>query len=164
VTDLTDLGALFSFSVSPLEIFVRGTATYWFLFVLFRFVLRRDVGALALTDVLLLVLIADASQNAMAGSYESVLDGFVLVATIAGWSYLLDWLCYHCEPVRKLLEPRPLELIRDGQLLRAHMRRELVTTEELLAALRAQGLEQPSQVQRATMESDGTISVIAKKS
>ena len=65
------LSELFGLSVSPLELVVRGTAMYWFLFVLFRVVLRRDTGSLAIADVLLLVIIADAAQNAMSGSYQS---------------------------------------------------------------------------------------------
>ena len=55
-----DLASLFSFHVSPLELVVRGSLIYWFLFLLFRFVLRRDVGSVGIADVLLVVLIADA--------------------------------------------------------------------------------------------------------
>jgi hypothetical protein len=80
---MDELLALFRLGMSPLELFVRGTAVYWFLFLLFRFVLRRDAGAIGIADILLLVLIADASQNAMAGGYETVADGFLLVATAA---------------------------------------------------------------------------------
>ena len=80
---MIDLAALFRITVDPLEIVVRGTVMYWFLFALFRFVLRRDVGSIGIADVLLVVLIADASQNAMAGGYASITDGCLLVATIA---------------------------------------------------------------------------------
>src|SRR5262245_57214945 len=73
---------------SPLEMVVRGSAMYWFLFLLFRVVIRRRVGAVGIGDVLLLVIIADAAQNAMAGEYRSVSDGIVLVSTIVGWNLL----------------------------------------------------------------------------
>ena len=92
----------------------RGTAMYWFLFVLFRVVLRRDTGSLAIADVLLLVIIADAAQNAMSGSYQSVTDGFILVGTIAGWNLLVDWLSFRFERFRKVFEPQPLQLVRDA--------------------------------------------------
>ena len=91
------LTGLFAVHVSVLELVVRGTVLYWFLFLLFRFVLRRDVGQLGVADVLLLVLIADASQNAMAGGYETITEGLILVSTIAGWNWLLDWLAYHSQ-------------------------------------------------------------------
>ena len=88
--DIASLRELFAFSLSPLEIVLRGSAVYWFLFLLLRFVLRRDGGSLGIADILLLVLIADASQNAMAGEYKSIADGFLLVATIAGWNWAVD--------------------------------------------------------------------------
>jgi len=61
------LAGLFAFDVSPLELVLRGTLVYWLLFLIFRFIMRRDVGAVGIADILLLVIIADASQNAMAG-------------------------------------------------------------------------------------------------
>jgi uncharacterized membrane protein YcaP (DUF421 family) len=151
---------LFGFDVSPWEMIVRGTVMYWFLFALFRFVLRRDVGSLAIADVLLVVLIADAAQNAMSGTYNSVSSGIVLVATIAGWNYLLDWASYHSDRVRRFVEPPPLRLIRDGRLLRGNLRREMITIDELRAKLRQQGIDQLSEVKSAYMESDGEISAV----
>jgi uncharacterized membrane protein YcaP (DUF421 family) len=160
---LTDLAALFRITVDPLEIVVRGTVMYWFLFALFRFVLRRDVGSIGIADVLLLVLIADASQNAMAGGYESITEGCILVATIAGWNYALDWAAFHFPALRRIVEPPPLALIRHGTMLRKNMRRELVSADELRAKLRAQGIEKFEQVKLAFMESDGEISVIREQ-
>jgi uncharacterized membrane protein YcaP (DUF421 family) len=142
------------------ELVVRGSAMYWFLFLLFRLVLRRDVGALGIADVLLLVLLADAAQNAMAGGYESVSDGMVLVGTIAGWNLLMDWVSFRFPATRRLLEPGPLVLVRSGRLLRRNMRREFVTTEEIMGQLRQHGIEKLSQVKLAAMEPDGSISVI----
>ncbi len=155
-----DFTEIFRFSVNPLEILVRGTLMYWFLFLLFRIVLRRDTGSIGIADILLVVLIADASQNAMAGGYESVTDGMILVATIAGWNYLLDWASYHFEWVRLLVVPKPLPLIRDGQVLRDNLRHELVTIAELKTKLREQGIERFSEVKTAFMESDGEISIL----
>jgi uncharacterized membrane protein YcaP (DUF421 family) len=154
-----DWAALFALD-HALELVVRGSAMYWFLFLLFRLVLRRDVGALGIADVLLLVLIADASQNAMAGGYESIADGMVLVATIAGWNVLMDWVSFRFPATRRLLQPGPLVLVRDGQIQHRNMRREFVTREELMSQLRQAGVERLSQVKRALMEADGSISVI----
>ena len=137
---------------------------YWFLFLLFRFVLRRDVGSIAIADVLLLVLIADASQNAMAGGYQSITDGCLLVATIAGWNYGLDLISYHFPQIRKFVEPAPLLLVQQGRLMRKNMRRELITVEELWSKLREHGVKDLSEVQSAFMESDGEISVLKASS
>jgi uncharacterized membrane protein YcaP (DUF421 family) len=155
-----DWASLFRFDVNPLELVLRGTLMYWFIYLLFRFVLRRDVGSIAIADILLLVLIADASQNALAGGYTSVAEGCVLVATIAGWNYALDWASYRFKFVRRLAEAPPLPLIRHGRVLRANLRRELLTLDDLRAKLREQGIEDVQQVKAAFMESDGMISVV----
>ena len=72
------LDDLLAFSVSPAEIMVRGTLMYWFLFLLFRFLLRRDIGTVGIGDFLFVVIVADASQNAMSGDAKSVADGALL--------------------------------------------------------------------------------------
>lgn len=155
-----ELAALFTFTLSPLELIVRGTATYWFLFVIFRFLLRRDVGSLGIADVLLLVIVADASQNAMAGEYTSVADGMVLVSTIVGWNYLLDWAAFRFKVVNQFMEAPPLLLIHHGRVIRRNLRREFLTLEDLLSELRKQGVEGVDDVRACYMESDGQISVL----
>jgi uncharacterized membrane protein YcaP (DUF421 family) len=157
---MPDWSELFRLSVDPLELVVRGTVMYWFLFMLLRFVLRRDIGSIGVADVLLLVVIADASQNAMSGGYESITDGFILVATIAGWNWLLDLAAYYIPAVRRLLEAKPLPLVQNGKILRRNLRKEFITHDELMAKLRQQGIEKLEDVKAATMESDGEISVI----
>lgn len=155
-----ELVRLFGLTLPPWELVLRGSATYWFLFALFRFVLRRDVGSIAIADVLLLVLIADASQNAMAGEYKSITDGFILVSTIIGWNYLLDWAAFRFEFLRRVAEPPPLLLIRRGRVLRENLRKEMLTLDELRSKLRAQGVEDVSAVKLAHMEGSGEISII----
>jgi uncharacterized membrane protein YcaP (DUF421 family) len=153
---------LFELTVNPAELMLRGTAVYWFLFLIFRYVLRRDVGSVGVADILVLVLIADAAQNAMAGGYTSVTDGFILVGTIVGWNYALDWAAFHFEPIRHWAEPPPLPLVKDGNVLLRNMRREYITREELDAKLREAGVEDASEVKSACLETDGQISVIKK--
>ena len=158
-----DWAELFSFSVAPLELFVRASVIYWFLFLSFRIILRRDVGAIGIADVLLVVLIADAAQNAMASDYRSISDGLALVGTIIGWNVLIDWLAYRFPLVRRLAQPPELLLVRDGTILRRNLRRELMTIDDLLAKLREKGVEDIGEVKSARMEGDGAISVVKRK-
>jgi len=160
---MASLQELFGFSVSPFELMLRGSVVYWFLFLVFRFVLRRDAGSLGIADILLLVLIADASQNAMAGSYQSISEGLVLVSTILGWNWLMDWAAFHFNAVRRLSEPGPLVLVRRGRMIARNMRREFITTPELMASLREQGVDKLADVKIARMEPDGQISVIRQQ-
>ena len=144
-----------------LEIFVRGTIVYLAIFLLLRFVLTRQSGNVGVTDLLVIVLIADAAQNAMASEYKSVPDGLVLVTTIVFWSYALDWLAYQFPTLRGLIHPPPQELIRNGKVNRRNLRRELITMDELKAQLREQGIEELDRVRCAFMEGDGRISVVS---
>lgn len=155
-----ELAEIFRFSLNPLELVLRGSAMYWFLFLVFRTLFRRDVGAVTIADMLVLVLIADASQNAMAGDYKTVSDGCVLVLTIVGWNMLIDWLSFRFKTLRKILEPQPLMLIDRGRVLQRNLRKEFITMEELRAKLRENGVEKVEDVKLACMESDGEISVI----
>ena len=155
-----DWKSIFLPDVPLLEIILRGSVMYITLFVLLRLVLKRQTGSLRMTDLLLITLIADASQNAMAGAYTSIPNGIVLASTIIFWSYTFDWLGYRFEWFRRLTEPSPLPLIQDGKLLRRNLRQELITEDEVKSQLREQGLEDWAQVKEAFMESDGHISVI----
>jgi len=157
-----DWSGMFGLSVPPLELIIRGSAMYLLLFLLFRVVVRRRVGAVGMADILVLVIVADAAQNAMSGEYKSVTDGAILVGTILAWDMLIDWLNYRVPALRGWLEPPPLLLVRDGRIIHRNLRHEFVTEEELKSKLREKGVTQVGQVREARMESDGEVSVIKK--
>jgi uncharacterized membrane protein YcaP (DUF421 family) len=157
-----DLLELFGFSLPIAEIVLRGSAVYWFLFIVFRLVGRRDIGSVGLADVLVIVLIADAAQNAMAGGYDSISDGFVLIGTIIFWNQAVDWLSYRFPVLRHLAQPGALLMIDRGRVVYRNLRQERMSLEDLMAKLRENGVERPEQVRRAYMESDGTITVIKR--
>lgn len=151
---------LFRLSVSPWELIFRGSLIFWFLFGIFRFVIHRDIGSVGLADVLVLVLIADAAQNAMSSGYESVTDGVILISTIVVWNYLLDWGAYRFEWVRRVAEPPALLLVKAGRILTHNLRREMITRDDLMAKLREHGVDDVALVRKAYMEGDGTVTVI----
>ncbi len=155
--------ALFGIHMPLAEILLRGSAIYWFLFLLFRFIMHRDVGAVGIADILLLVLVADASQNAMAGEYKSISEGMVLVATIIGWNLLLDWLASRFTLFERLSAPPPLVLVRNGRLNMTNLRREMLSREDLMGMLRLEGVENLTDVKVARMEPNGEISVIRRR-
>jgi uncharacterized membrane protein YcaP (DUF421 family) len=158
-----DWKSIFTPDTPLLEIVLRGSLMYIALFAMLRIILKRQTGTLGMTDLLLITLLADAAQNAMAGEYKSVPDGIVLVGTIIFWNYAFDWLSYRSEWFGHLIEPPPLPLIRDGKMLRRNMRMELITEDELRMQLREQGLEDLSKVKAAFIESDGQVSIIQRK-
>lgn len=158
-----DWSQMFLFTVSPIELFIRGTLTFLFLFCLFRFVVHRDVGGLGVSDLLVLVIIADASQNAMAGSYNSIVDGFVLIGTIIGWSFVLNYLSFRFALIRRFVLPRPVCLIKDGVRQERNLQQELIADEELNEMLREHEIENIADVKRAYLEPDGQVTVFRKR-
>ena len=154
---------LFGFSVPPLELVVRGSVMFLFLWLLFRVVIKRRVGAIGMADLLVLVIIADAAQNGMAGTYTSVSDAVVVVSTIVLWNYLFDWLAFHYDWMQRLLEPPPLLVIDHGKILWRHMRLELLSRSELEAKLREQEVKDVAEVEKAYIEADGQISVVKRR-
>jgi uncharacterized membrane protein YcaP (DUF421 family) len=144
-----------------LEIFVRGTLIYLSLFLLLRVLLKREAGTLGITDTLLIVLIAEASQNGMANDYKSVTDGIFLVATLIFWGLFLNWLSFRFTIFEKLLKPRKLLLVKNGRMLKENMRKELITYSELMSEVRSNGVTDLSSIKEAYMEPSGTISIIS---
>jgi uncharacterized membrane protein YcaP (DUF421 family) len=154
---------IFGLSAHPLEFVVRGAIMYLALFLLFRVVIRRRVGAVGMSDILLTVIIADAAQSGLSGESKSVTEALIVVATIFALNYLIDWLNYHVPALHKLLEPSPLPLIEDGRILRRNLRHEFVTLDELKSKLREHGVVDVAEVEKAYMEAEGEISVIKRQ-
>ena len=145
------------------EIFLRGTIVYLFILLVLR-ILRREAGALSISDLLVVVLIADAAQNAMASEYKSITEGLFLIATIAFWDYFLDWLSYRAPRINRLVHGSPLLLIKNGRLQWRNMKQEMITEEELMRQLREQGIETLEEVKKSYLEGDGHVSIIKKDS
>lgn len=158
-----DLSELFLPTVPLLETFLRGTGVYLALFAMLRFFLKREAAQIGVTDLLVVVLLADATQNAMAPDYQSITDGLLLVAVIIGWSYALDLLSFRFPLMNRLIKPGKLLLVRNGVALRRNMERELITDDELATALRQRGIADIREVSQAWMESDGSITAISRK-
>jgi uncharacterized membrane protein YcaP (DUF421 family) len=85
---------------SLLAIIARGSIMYLAIFLLLRFVLKRQTGGLSTPDILLVVLLADAAQNGMANEYRSITEGIVLICTIIFWNFAIDWLEFHAASCR----------------------------------------------------------------
>lgn len=155
-----DWEGIIAFSVNPLEIVLRGTLIYWFLLVIFRFILRRDIGNVGISDFLFVVIVADASQSAMSGDSKTVADGFLLVGTLVFWNFFFDYVSYKSAFIRRITEPPSILLVHEGKLLLRNMRREYITRTEVQAKMREQGIEELNKIKEMRLESDGTISVI----
>ncbi len=158
-----DWPGLFIPTHSIAEMIVRGTLMYVALFMILRMLLKRQAGGIGLADLLLVVIIADAAQNAFAKEYGSLSEGLVLILTIVFWDYVFDWLGSRVEWFGRMMHPQPLALIKDGRLLRRNMEKETISEDELMTELRKKGIETPAQVKKAYIEGDGHVSIIKKR-
>jgi uncharacterized membrane protein YcaP (DUF421 family) len=146
------------------EVVVRGSIMYLALFVILRFIARRQAGQFGPADLLVIVLIADAAQNALGKDYTSVTEGIVLVLTIVGWEYLIDWIAWRFPVTRPWLTAQPLTLVENGKVLADNMQAEMLTKDELMSQLRQQGVEDTGAVRIARLEGNGRLSVFKLKS
>jgi uncharacterized membrane protein YcaP (DUF421 family) len=146
----------------PLDVVVRTTLIYLLVVVGLRFGGKREVGQLSLVDLVALLLLSNAVQNAMVGENTSILGGVVAAATILVAGRILDALTDRSARVRHVLVGEPRMLLRDGRPMQDAMRQENISVDELMVALRQHGLERPEQVHLAVLEVDGSISVIPR--
>jgi uncharacterized membrane protein YcaP (DUF421 family) len=100
----------------------------------------------------------------MAGEYTSITDGALLVTVIVLWSVGLNWLGYHSHRIGTLIHPPSLVIIRHGVIEEDHLRRELITREELMTGLREQGMRRVEDVEEARIEGNGRLTVFGKDS
>lgn len=154
-----DWASMFNPAVSLLELFIRGSIMYIAIFLVIR-IFRRQKGALNTADLLVLVLVADAAQNALSAEYHSLTEGAVVVGTIFFWDYVLDTLAFVSKPLNRLINGSPILLVKDGKLERHQLRKLMLTTDDVIEQLREQGVNDLQKVRRCYMEADGHFSVI----
>lgn len=159
---MPDWNAVFVPDVPLMETFLRGTITFLTLMAMVRLAGQRETGGLGLTDVFLVVLVAQAVQPGLVGGGGSVVDGALLAATVILWSLVLDALAYRSPFLARVIKAQPKLLVEEGRLCRGAMRRELMPTSELMTQLRLHGIEDISQVERTFLEPNGMISVVRR--
>lgn len=143
------------------EIVLRTAVVYFALLIGLRLAGKRELGQMTAFDLIVLLVIANAVQNAMVGDNTSLTGGLVAVATLLGVNWVLGQLGLRSRWLRERLRGTPTLLVHDGRLMSAHLRREGVDSEEVMQALREHGVDDLGKVKSAVLEVDGTISVIA---
>lgn len=158
-----DWQQLFYPHASIVELMLRGSLVYLAMFGVLRILPSRQVGAVGVSDLLVVLLFANAVQNAMTSNYSSITDGAVLLLTIVGWSYLFNWLGYRFPRFQRFLTPPPLLLVKDGEIIQQNLERGLINKRELMSQLRQQGVHSLNQVKKAYIEGDGRLSVFTNE-
>lgn len=144
-----------------MDALARGIAVYLFLLVLFRISGKRSLGNVTTFDFVLLLIIAETTQQALLGNDFSVTNAFLLILTLMGLDIGASVLRRRWRSLDKWIEGLPVVIVDHGRLLEDRMHRERVDRQDVLAAARErQGLERLEQVKYAVLERDGEISII----
>jgi len=146
------------------EVVLRTAVVYLFLIAVMRISGKREVGQMSILELVLILIISNAVQNAMVGENTTLWGGLVAVLTLIALDTLLNALTYRSKGLRRAIEGEPRLLVRDGRLLSKALAEAKVTPSEVRTAIRAHGLERVEDVHLAVLEIDGSISVIPRSS
>lgn len=153
---------MFQMSVPWWEFVVRGFVVYAVLLVFLRLTGRRQIGQYDPFDLILLLILSNAVQNSMNAGDNSLVGGLVSALTLIGCHVLIAQLSWRYPRLARLLDGKPQVLIEQGQLHHEVMRTERLTVDDVHAALRAAGCLHTHEVQRATIENNGQITVVLR--
>jgi len=153
---------MFAMSVPWWEFVLRGVVVYLFLLVFLRLTGRRQTGQYAPFDLILLLILSNAVQNSMNAGDNSLIGGLISAATLLMCHVLLAQLTYRFPRLADLVDGRPKELVREGRVDERMLRQQLLSADDLAAALRAGGCLHLHEVERATLEVNGQITVVLR--
>jgi len=155
---------LFALAMPWWEFVLRAVVVYVVVLGMVRLGGKRALGQITPFDVLLIVLLGNAVQNALLGSDTSLGGGLLLAATLIALNYAVGWMSTRSRRIERLVEGEPVVIARDGRLLEAVLRREQVSRADFDAALRQQGCVGVEQVQLALLEINGHITILSRPS
>ena len=150
-------------SVPWWEFVLRGVIVYVFLLVFLRLTGKRQTGQFAPFDLVLLLILSNAVQNSMNAGDNSLVGGLISATTLIVCHVLLAQLTFRFRRLEHLIDGTPQVLVRDGQVNSALMRTELLSTDDREAARRAGGCLHLHEVERATIETNGQITVVLRR-
>ena len=154
---------LFALAMPWWEFILRAVVVYVVVLGMVRLGGKRALGQITPFDVLLIVLLGNAVQNALLGTDTSLSGGLLLAATLILLNYGVGWLTTRNRRMERMIEGEPTVIARDGRLLEGVLRRELISRADFDAALRQQGGLRIEDVQIALLETTGHITIITQK-
>jgi uncharacterized membrane protein YcaP (DUF421 family) len=143
---------------------LRGLSIYIFLLIIFRLSGKRSLGQVTTFDFVLLLIIAEATQQALLGDDYSMTNAFLLIGTLVGLDIALSLLKQRSPKLDQLLEGTPLVIVEDGKPLKDRLDKVRVDTADVLHAARElQGLERMEQIKYAVLERNGDITIVPRQ-
>src|SRR5918998_975543 len=144
-----------------MDAILRGASVYVVLLLILRLSGRRTLGEMTPFDFVLLLIIAETTQQALLGDDFSVTNAFLLITTLVSLDILMSWLKTRFDAFDRIMDGLPMVIVEHGQPLKDRLRKSRLDEHDVLAAARRlQGLESMEQIKYAVLETDGGISII----
>lgn len=144
-----------------LEIVLRSGVVYLFMVAAIRLFGKKELSQLSTTDLVFIVLISNAVQNAMVGENSTLEGGLIAASVLFSLNYILKLLMFRFSSFKELIEEKPVILVHNGKIDVSHLHQEKITMDELEEAVREHGIDSYKKVKLAILEVDGNISVIS---
>ena len=141
---------------------VRGILVFGFVLLFLRLSGKRQVGQMTPLDLVLLLLISNAVQNAMNGGDNSITAGVILAATLIGMDIAIAAAARRFRKIETLVEGQPQLLVHNGKVLDHALEKARMTRHDLMSGLRVSGVASLEEVHAAVLETNGRISVIPR--
>lgn len=143
------------------KIILSSVSVYLFIVVAIRLSGKKELTQLSVIDLVFILLISNAVQNAMVGTDSSLSGGLVAATSLFIVNYLFKSIMYRFPKLNKLIQGEPLLLIYHGKLNRKNMIEAKISIKEIMEAIREHGVAEITQVDLAVLEVDGNISLIS---
>lgn len=145
------------------QIVCSSLAIYLFIIIAFRVLGKKELSQLSVVDLVFILLISNAVQNAMVGSNTTLAGGLVAAAALFIANFLFKQLMYRFPRLDNLVEGEATMLIYDGKLIKKNTAKARITYQEIMEILREHGVSSIEEVDLAVLEVDGNISVLSEK-
>jgi uncharacterized membrane protein YcaP (DUF421 family) len=145
-----------------MELVIRATVIYWFLWLVVRGTGKRSLAEISPLDLLIIVVLGDFVQQGVTGEDMSVTGALVVVSTFVLWMLLGDFFGRRFPKVERVLEGEPVIVVHDGRLLEDRVRMERLSVEEVCGAAREHGFADLADVRVGVLEADGKFSFIGR--
>jgi len=149
------------FANEYLNIIVSSLTVYFFIIIAIRISGRKELTQLSVIDLVFILLISNAVQNAMVGPNTSLAGGLVAAGTLFVMNFLLKQLMYRFTAFSKLIQGEEIMLIHNGVLIKRNLKRARLTLDEMEEAIREHGVSDIKDVDLAVFEVDGNISILS---
>ena len=158
-----EFASMFDLAMPWWQFVLRACVVYFVLLLLIRASGKRTMGQFTAFDMLLVVLLGNAVQNALLGEDTSVAGGLLLAVTLISLNWIVGFVSARSEKVEALIEGSPVLLARDGNVYREVLRKELISRADFDKALREAGCEAIDEVKLAVLETNGHITIIKRE-